>query len=87
MHSLIPGPRIIVTKSGEIEMEHEETNQQLNKPKKNPKKTPANETHTFGERIEYDKENTSANQELTDEYGELIYREHDEFGEWLDRHQ
>ncbi len=41
---------------------------------------------TFGERIENAKENTSANQELTDEYGELIYRDHDELGEWLDRH-
>ena len=68
-------------------MEHKETNQQADKSKKNLKQTPAKEMPTFSERIEYTKDNTSANQELTDEYGELGYREHDEFGEWLDRHQ
>ena len=48
------------------------------------KQTP--ETITFGEQIEFVDHNASANQELVDENGELLYRDHDEFGEWLDRH-
>jgi len=67
-------------------MADDQNNQRDDKDQEVRKKAQAKETKTFGERIENTKENTSANQELTDEYGELIYRDHDEFGEWLDRH-
>jgi|GEM_PF-2506212 len=87
MYKYYPDPRIVSNKSGEIEMEREITKQELNKPKQKTKRKSAKPTLAFGERIEYSRENTSANQELTDEYGEMIYRDHDEFGEWLDRHQ
>jgi hypothetical protein len=44
------------------------------------------DTVIFGERIIHADEIMSANQELLDDNGEMLYREHDEFGEWLDRH-
>lgn len=67
-------------------MADDQNNQREDKDQEVHKKAQNKETKTFGERIENTKDNTSANQELTDEYGELIYRDHDEFGEWLDRH-
>ncbi len=67
-------------------MADDQYNQHVNLIKKEYKQEQTTETSTFGEQIEEADHNASANQELIDENGEMLYREHDEFGEWLDRH-
>ena len=66
-------------------MADEQSEQPSNKAPKPVKPEKIDDTNTLGERIETTSDPGPEQNNSPEEYGELSYHDHDEFGEWLDR--
>jgi len=67
-------------------MVNEDSKQPSNTDQKPLKNEKIHKIGPFGERVENTGDSGPNQPDTTDRYGELVYRDHDEFGEWLDRY-